>query len=317
MSHKVGFVFPGQGSQQLGMLHDVYTHYPWVPGLFKQASDILSYDLWDLIQNDAEKLAQTEYTQVAVLVCDVVMYRAFEHEAGRDLSSSVKWMAGHSLGEYAALVCAGAIEFADAVSLVQTRGRLMQQACQPGVGGMAALIGLDDQAVADLCAKVRQDDVVAGANFNCKGQVVISGHLKAVQRAVEKAPEYGAKRALMLEVSVPAHSDLMKPALPEYEKALTSTRISSPVLPVIQNANVDVTFHPDEIRAHLLAQLYRPVPWVQTIERLLAEGVNLIVECGPGSVLSGLNRRISREPKYAQVNGYESLRKTIEIMEVA
>ncbi len=286
-------VFPGQGSQAVGMLSEMAAQHPLVRDTFAEASEILGYDLWHRTQNGpAELLNQTACTQPAMLAAGVALWRCWKQAT--DLRPA--WMAGHSLGEYTALVCADALSFADAVKAVEQRGHAMQNAVPEGVGAMAAILGLDDAAVAAACAQAAaQGEVVGAVNFNSPGQVVIAGHNTAVERAMALAREAGAKRAVKLPVSVPSHSALMRPAAQHFAKVLEALAVHSPTTPVLHN--IDVLRHatPAEIRRALTEQLYRPVRWVETIRALRAAGVTTVVELGPGRVLAGLNKRIEKE----------------------
>ncbi|MDH5423722.1 MAG: ACP S-malonyltransferase [Gammaproteobacteria bacterium] len=304
---KFAFVFPGQGSQSVGMMADFYSAFPEVKATFDEANEALGYDLWDLVQNGPEeKLNQTEFTQPAVLTAGVAMYRAFT--ASCDLQPAM--MAGHSLGEYAALVCAGSMSLADGVQLVAERGRLMQQAVPEGEGAMAAILGLDDETLINICAQV--DGVVQAVNFNSPGQVVIAGETAAVNAAIELCKEAKAKRALPLPVSVPSHSSLMKGAADKLADRLLVTELSMPSVPVFHNVTALATGSVDAMKAALKEQLYNPVLWVDTVNNLIDAGVEATVECGPGKVLSGLNKRINKAiPSLALVSP-EGMQKVIE-----
>ncbi|MCC5855000.1 MAG: ACP S-malonyltransferase [Idiomarina sp.] len=286
---KRAFVFPGQGSQAIGMLSDLAARFPQVGQTFGEASEQLGYDLWAVVQDDTDgRLNQTEVTQPAILTASVAVFRCLH-----DQSAAV--MAGHSLGEYSALVCAGAIDFKDAVRLVALRGRAMQAAVPTGTGAMAAIIGLDDAAIADACMQSAGTEVVAPVNYNSPGQVVIAGHKAAVERAGEACKAAGAKRVLPLPVSVPSHCALMQPAADALAEALATIDIKVPAVPVIHNVNVSVSTSVDAIRAALVEQLYSPVRWTETVQRLAAEGVTELYELGPGKVLSGLTKRIVKD----------------------
>lgn len=290
MTH--AFIFPGQGSQSVGMLADLNATYPIVKQTFEQASDILNYDLWQLTQNGPkETLNQTEKTQPALLAASVALWRIWQDQGG----SQPSFMAGHSFGEYSALVCAGALAFEDAVSLAQDRGRFMQAAVPEGEGAMAAILGLKDQQVIEACNTVAQDQVVSAVNFNAPGQVVIAGHTAAVERAVAEAKNIGAKKAVILPVSVPSHSSLMKPAADKMAERLKDVTITVPKIAVIHNVDTSIKTQASDIATALIEQLYNPVLWVATIEKMLAEGVTTLIECGAGKVLTGLNKRISRQ----------------------
>ncbi|WP_455375261.1 ACP S-malonyltransferase [Kaarinaea lacus] len=288
----LGFVFPGQGSQSLGMLAELAEAYPIVQQTFAVASDVLSYDLWQLIQEGPEnKLNETQHTQPALLTSSVAIWRIWNEKQGMQPSI----MAGHSLGEYSALVCAGAIKFEDAVILVSKRGEYMQEAVPAGKGSMAAILGLSDEQVKTACNDAAQGDVVAAVNFNAPGQVVIAGSTEAVDRAMELCKEAGAKRALKLAVSAPSHCQLMLPAAERLKERLAKIEISTPTIPVINNVGVAKETDADKIRDALTRQLCNPVRWVETIEAMANEGVDKLIECGPGKVLVGLNKRINKE----------------------
>lgn len=292
MTQKIAFVFPGQGSQSVGMLGELAGMYPLVTETFEEASDALGFNLWKLVSEGPDSdLNQTHNTQPALLAAGVSVWRVWEQQG----FSAPVMMAGHSLGEYSALVSAGAIAFADGVRLVAERGRLMQEAVPAGTGAMAAILGLEDQAVIDVCSASADDQVVQAVNFNSPGQVVIAGHQEAVARAVEAAKAAGAKRAVELPVSVPSHCDLMRPAAGKLAEQLKETAVSAPVIPVLHNVSVSAESDPDMIRQRLVEQLYSPVRWVETIQAMKREGVMHVVEAGPGKVLTGLMRRIDRE----------------------
>ncbi len=307
----LALLFPGQGSQSVGMLADLSGAWPQVGETFAEASDALGYDLWKLVQEGpAETLNQTDKTQPAMLAAGVATFRVWQAAGGPDAT----FMAGHSLGEYSALVCAGALEFADAVKLVEKRGQLMQSAVPAGEGAMAAILGLSDDDVRAACEAGAQGEVVEAVNFNSPGQVVIAGQRTAVERVVEIAKEKGAKRALLLPVSVPSHCALMKPAAEQLAAALEEVKLSAPKVPVIHN--VDVSTHDDvaAIRRALVEQLHNPVRWVETIEALKARGIGKVVECGPGKVLAGLNKRIDRSMTALPVFDTASLEKALEAL---
>ncbi len=291
---KTAFVFPGQGSQAVGMLANIAAQHPIIQETFKEASVALGYDLWALCSNGpAEKLNQTEYTQPALLTAGVAMWRFVKGLENNTVNTLPAFLAGHSLGEYTALVCAEALTLRDAVSLVALRGRLMQAAVKEGEGAIAAILGLEDQTVRTICEETTiTSEIVSAANYNTIGQVVISGHKTAVLRAMETAKAKGAKRALLLPVSVPSHCVLMKPAAAELQKALAKTSFQLPRIPVVHNVDVAVHQSIDEIRAVLAKQLCEPVRWVETIQWMASRGIKTIYECGPGAVLSGLNKRI-------------------------
>lgn len=288
----LAFIFPGQGSQSVGMLSEIAQSNPLIKDTFREASDALDLDLWSLVQNGPdEELNQTMITQPAMLAAGVAMWRSWNAAGG----AQPMVMAGHSLGEYTALVCAGAIEFVDAVRLVAERGKLMQLASPEGVGAMAAILGLEDAKVVEVCQAAALGDVVSAVNFNSPGQVVIAGHRAAVERAAELAKQAGAKRAVMLPVSVPSHCELMQPAAEKLAVYMASVNIAAPVIPVINNASVAIETSADAIRDALVRQLYKPVRWVESVQRMKAMGVTTAIECGPGKVLTGLNKRIERD----------------------
>ena len=296
-------VFPGQGSQSVGMLSDL-AGTPQVADTFAQASEVLGYDLWQLVQGGpVEELNQTSRTQPAMLAAGVAVWRAWQARGG----AQPVVMAGHSLGEYTALVCAGALQFSDAVALVAERGRCMQSAVPEGAGAMAAILGLDDAAVAGVCETAAQGEVVSPVNYNSPGQVVIAGHAAAVERATLLAKEAGAKRAVLLPVSVPSHCSLMTSAATEFAARLAQVEISSPHIPVIQNVDALVHADPASIRENLGRQLYSPVQWVRSVQAMGAQGVTRIIEAGPGKVLAGLCKRIDKSIDTVAVHDTASL----------
>jgi [acyl-carrier-protein] S-malonyltransferase len=284
----LAFVFPGQGSQSVGMMA-AYDEVPAIRETFDEASGVLGQDLWELVAaGPAESLNLTVNTQPAMLTAGIAVYRAWRELGGR----APAYMAGHSLGEYTALVAAGAMAFADALPLVRLRAQAMQDAVPPGHGAMAAILGLDDEEVRTACADAAQGEVVQAVNYNAPGQVVIAGNKAAVERAVEAAKARGARRAVMLPVSGPFHSALMQAASARLEQKLASTMIRVPEIPVVNNVDVAVETDPGRIRDALARQLYNPVRWVQLVRHLAASGVTRIIECGPGKVLAPLARRI-------------------------
>lgn len=288
---KTAFIFPGQGSQALGMLAD-FADRPAVRQTFQEASGALDLDLWALSQDGPkDALNQTENTQPLLLTAGVALWRLWEQSGGPrpDL------LAGHSLGEYTALSCAGVINLGDAVRLVRTRGQLMQQAVAEGEGKMAAILGLDDEQVRTACEQAAQGGVVEAVNFNAPGQVVIAGSADAVERAIAACKEAGAKRAMPLPVSVPSHCALMKPAAEKLAETLNATRFHAAEMPVVNNVDVAMETAPEQIRDALVRQLHSPVRWVETVQALKEQGVTHVYECGPGKVLCGLNKRIDRE----------------------
>ncbi|MBF6623105.1 MAG: ACP S-malonyltransferase [Pseudomonas stutzeri] len=287
MSASLAFVFPGQGSQSVGMLAD-YGTQALVLETFAEASSALGYDLWALAQQGPqEQLNQTDKTQPAILAASIALWRLWLAEGG----ARPAFVAGHSLGEYSALVASGSLPFADAVKLVELRGQLMQQAVPAGTGGMAAILGLEDSDVLAACAEAAQGEVVSAVNFNAPGQVVIAGSAAAVERAIEACKARGAKRAMPLPVSVPSHCDLMRPAAERFADALIAAAWRAPEIALVQNVSAAIVEDLDTLKRDLLAQLYSPVRWVETIMALGERGVTDLVECGPGKVLSGLNKR--------------------------
>lgn len=288
MSAKLAFVFPGQGSQAVGMLAEVAASNSLVQETFAEASEALGYDLWALSQEGpAEVLNQTDKTQPAILTASVALWRLWQSQSERQ----PEFVAGHSLGEYSALVAANAIDLSDAVRLVARRGELMQQAVPAGTGGMAAILGLTDEQVKEACAQAAQGEVVSAVNFNAPGQVVIAGAAAAVERAISACKEMGAKRALPLPVSVPSHCDLMRPAAEQFAADINAIEWRAPSIALVQNVTAEAVADVAVMKTNLLAQLYSPVRWVETIENLASQGVIDLVECGPGRVLSGLNKR--------------------------
>lgn len=291
MSQSFAFVFPGQGSQYVGMLAELAAENPIIQNTYSEASAVLGYDLWDLVQNGPEAdLNQTDRTQPALLVSGVALWRLWLEKGG----AKPAMMAGHSLGEYTALVCAGAIGFADAVNLVKLRGEYMQQAVPAGTGAMAAILGLADDAIYASCQQAEQGQVVSPVNYNCPGQVVIAGEKDAVERAITACKEAGAKRAIPLPVSVPSHCSLMKPAADKLAHALASITISMPEIPVVQNVAASLSENVEQLAANLLAQLYSPVLWTNSVQAMVDQGIDTTIECGPGKVLSGLNKKIHK-----------------------
>ncbi|MGL0923424.1 ACP S-malonyltransferase [Vibrio vulnificus] len=301
---KFAIVFPGQGSQAVGMLADLGEQYEIVKQTFAQASEALGYDLWALVQNGpAEDLNQTFRTQPALLASSVAIWRVWQ-ELGLAQPEN---LAGHSLGEYSALVCAGVIDFQEAIKLVELRGQLMQEAVPAGTGAMYAIIGLDDEAIAKACEEAAQGEVVSPVNFNSPGQVVIAGSKDAVERAGALCKEAGAKRALPLPVSVPSHCALMKPAAEKLAVALESIEFKAPQLPVINNVDVVAETDPAKIKDALVRQLYSPVRWTESVELISSQGVEKLLEMGPGKVLTGLTKRIVKSLEAAAVNDVASL----------
>lgn len=310
MEPRLAFVFPGQGSQSVGMLAELARVSPKVQETFAEASEVLRFNLWQLVQEGPEEaLNQTVNTQPALLAAGVALWRVWcERTHVRPA-----WMAGHSLGEFSALVCAESLSFLDAVRLVAERGRLMQRAVPEGKGGMAAILGLEDHIVVRLCHEVAATDgLVAAANFNAPGQVVIAGEAAAVAKACEKAKAHGAKRAVMLSVSVPSHCLLMQPAAAEFSQLLATIPLRPPKIPVVHNVDVGTHSSAEMIRALLTEQLYSPVRWSDTICFLRDQGVKDFVECGPGKVLTGLNKRIVPELRTWPLFDPETLENVLE-----
>ncbi len=291
--------FPGQGSQAVGMLSELYQEFDVVRDTFNEASEALGYDLWQLVSvGPVEKLNQTDRTQPALLTSSVAIWRLYV-EMGGDMP---QMMAGHSLGEYSALVCAGVLSLQDAVKLVEKRGQYMQQAVPEGVGSMAAIIGLDDEAIATACEAAQQGQVVSPVNFNSIGQVVIAGNAEAVARASANCKEAGAKKVMPLAVSVPSHCALMAPAAEQLAKDLAEVSFNTPEIAVINNVDVAVVSEPAQIKDALVRQLCSPVRWTETIKQIAAEGIDCCYEFGPGKVLTGLVKRIDKSVKGVAVN---------------
>lgn len=302
---RLAFVFPGQGSQSVGMLADLAGEHAAIRVTFDQASAALDQDLWALARSGPEEaLNRTENTQPVLLTAGVAVFRAWQAAGGK----TPEYLAGHSLGEYTALVAAGAISLEDGVRLVAERGRLMQQAVPAGEGAMAAILGLDDDVVRQCCADAAATGVVEAVNFNAPGQVVIAGVTAAVNAAIEKLKAAGAKRALPLPVSVPSHCALMKPAAEKLKASLAGVPFNLPAIPVVQNVAARVETDIDAMRDALIRQLYSPVLWVQSVQALAGLGVGRALECGPGKVLCGLNKRIVKELDCASLENAEGFR---------
>jgi [acyl-carrier-protein] S-malonyltransferase len=301
-------VFPGQGSQSVGMLATLAAVFPVVTETFAAASSVLGYDLWERVQQGpSELLNQTACTQPAMLAAGVATWRCWQEKT--DKVPAV--MAGHSLGEYTALVCADSLGFEEAVGLVEKRGQYMQNAVPDGQGAMAAILGLDDEQVHQLCAEAAEGEVVSAVNFNSPGQVVIAGQATAIERAMKLAKAAGAKRALLLPVSVPSHCSLMKPAAERFAQDLAGTALKLPSMPVLHNVDVSSKSTVEGIRAVLSAQLYQPVRWVETIHAMKANGITRVLEMGPGKVLAGLNKRIEKSMPGVAVQTAEDLDKVL------
>lgn len=305
----LAFVFPGQGSQSVGMLKALTEESQLARDIFDSAEKILGYDLLKVImEGDASELNRTEITQPAMLTSGYICWRLWQEKGG----AKPRYMAGHSLGEYTALVCAGALEFENALLLVRSRGQLMQAAVADGEGAMAAILGLDDEQVKAACEQASEGEIVEAVNFNSPGQVVIAGQKPAVQRAIDLLKETGAKRALMLPVSVPSHCQLMAEAAARLGEQLQAIDICRPEIPVIHNVDVATHDDPDSIREVLVKQLYNPVRWVETIQSMISKDVDLIIECGPGKVLTGLNKRINKDITTLPVFDPSSLQAAME-----
>ena len=292
MQKNLAMVFPGQGSQKIGMLAELAGVEPLVQSTFASASAVLGYDLWQLVQQGAqEDINLTERTQPLLLTASVAIWRVWQARGGVQPA----FMAGHSLGEWSALVCAGVVAFEDAVKLVQQRGKFMQETVPAGQGAMAAIIGLDDAQILAACEAAAQGEVVAAVNFNSAGQVVIAGHSAAVERAGALCKEAGAKRALPLPVSAPFHTSLMRPAADRLAQQIEVTTFSAPETPVIHNVSAQAEMNPEKIKALMIEQIYSAVRWVDCVNTLVEKGVDTTLECGPGKVLSGLNKRINKD----------------------
>jgi len=310
MTQSLALVFPGQGSQQIGMLRELAERYSVVRTTFDEASEALGYDLWHVVQEGPEeKLDATACTQPALLTASVAIWRVWQELEGPRPSM----MAGHSLGEYSAMVCSGALGFAEGLRLVRLRGEAMQEAVPAGVGAMAAVLGLDDAAVEMACRDAAQSEVVSAVNYNSPGQVVIAGHQSAVDRAIVLCQEAGAKRALPLPVSVPSHCALMQPAAEKVEEAMAAIEFKLPRYAVYQNVNARVPETTDVLRQRLVEQLYRPVRWTECVNAMFDDGAGVFIECGPGKVLTGLNKRIQRQAKGLAVNDPDTLTSALEL----
>ena len=305
---KLAFVFPGQGSQKVGMLSAMAERHGVIQDTYEESSQVLGYDLWQLVQQGPQdKLNLTERTQPMLLTAGVALWRLWQQLGGEQPAV----LAGHSLGEFTALVCAQSLAFTDAVHLVQQRGAFMQAAVPVGVGAMAAIIGLADDAIDQACIEAAQGQVVAAVNYNSPGQVVIAGHAEAVARAVALCKDAGARRALPLPVSAPFHTDLMRPAGEQLAAAISAIELRAPQIPVVHNVNAKTESDPQKIRQLLVEQVYSPVQWVACVRTLLDQGVQCTVECGPGKVLSGLIRRIDKSLAVASLEEPESLDKAL------
>ena len=302
MYKAIAVVFPGQGSQSVGMLSPIADVYPQVKEVFGQASTILDYDLWNLVQDGPQKqLNTTEYTQPALLASSIAIWQLL------DKNILPKVVTGHSLGEYSALVAAEVISFEDAISLVRYRGQFMQQAVPEGQGAVAAILGLANTEVNRLCEEISGDEYVAGVNFNAPGQVVVAGHASAVQKLLVSAKEAGAKRAVVLPISVPVHCKLMSAAAKELKTKLQDISFQAPKIGLVQNVSCQLEDDPSRIKQNLIEQLVRPVDWVKIIKYIAASEINLLMECGPGNVLSSLNKRILPDIETVSVGAIEQL----------
>ncbi|HET8711938.1 MAG TPA: ACP S-malonyltransferase [Spongiibacteraceae bacterium] len=290
---QLAFVFPGQGSQKVGMLAEIAAAYPVVEETFAEASDALGYDMWALIQQGPqEELNLTEKTQPILLTSSIALWRVWQQRGG----AQPTLLAGHSLGEFSALVCAGTIDFCDAVRLVRARGQFMQTAVPVGAGAMAAVLGLEDEQIVHICrAASSGGEVVEAVNFNSPGQIVIAGTVEAVGKAIELCKAAGSKRALPLPVSAPFHTSLMRPAGDQLREAMAGLKFSAPTIPVVHNVNAQTESDPEKIKAMLFEQIFSPVQWTQCVQTLAAKGVTTVVECGPGKVLCGLVKRINKD----------------------
>jgi len=287
----LALVFPGQGSQKVGMLAELAEQFSVVKDTFSEASDVLGYDLWQLVQEgEQEALNQTEKTQPALLTSSVAIWRVWNEQGG----AAPALLAGHSLGEFSALVCSGVISFADGVSLVQQRGAFMQSAVPAGEGAMAAIIGLSDEQINEACETAAQGQVVNAVNYNSPGQVVIAGHTDALNRAMENCKAMGAKRAMPLAVSAPFHTALMKPAAEKLAEKIQATTFNVPNIPIVHNVTSATEQNPEAIKSLMVEQMYSPVLWTSSVEKMVADGITATVECGPGKVLCGLNKRIHK-----------------------
>ena len=309
MTEKVAYVFPGQGSQSVGMLADLAQNHHLILGVFTQVSERLGYDLWNLVQQGpSEQLNQTEYTQAAMLTADVAVFKLLQSLG----AVKPQIMAGHSLGEYAALVCADAISLSDAAWLVSQRGRIMQKCVPEGKGAMAAIVGLTEEQVLSVCELASNaTQQVTPANFNAIGQTVIAGHTEAVIKAIELAEQNEARLAKLIPVSVPCHCPLLHDAAEEFSTYLAKTNFDSPKIPVISNVDLSIYQSAQDIRTLLTKQLYSPVRWVETIQFMHAKSIELIIEAGPGKVLSGLVKRIEKSITAISVNDDASLQQAL------
>jgi [acyl-carrier-protein] S-malonyltransferase len=310
----LAFIFPGQGSQSLKMMAQLYESYPQVKALYDKASEVLGYDLWTLTQEGPlERLNQTEFTQPALLTASIAAWKVWCERS----KIRPSYLAGHSLGEYSALVAANAISFEDALQVVSNRGKYMQEAVPAGQGAMAAILGLSPSAVESACIDAARDDIVEPANINAPGQIVIAGDKAAVERACALLKEMGAKRAMILPVSVPSHCDLMQSAAKKLEALLEQVPVKLPEYTLFHNVDVVAHQQSKDIKNALVSQLYKPVQWIATIEKLAASGIKHIVECGPGKVLSGLTKRIDKEITSHTLNQPGDVDSLLQVLEGA
>lgn len=303
----IALVFPGQGSQSQGMMSDLADKHSIVMDTFSEASEALGFDLWKMTQEGPDDdLNKTENTQPALLTASIAAFRVFQSQNQQEIAV----MSGHSLGEYSALVAAGVLEFSDAVKLVAERGRVMQAAVAPGEGAMAAILGLDDEAMTAICDE-ESEEIVSAANFNSPGQIVIAGHAQAVARATEKAKEAGARRSVILPVSVPSHCALMTEAAEKFQVSLDGLEFNAATIPVLQNVDASSREQAEDIKNALVEQLYKPVQWTRCVQAIAATDVSHIIECGPGKVLTGLVKRIDRSLTCLPLNDCASLEKVL------
>jgi len=309
---KTAMVFPGQGSQSVGMLDTYAQRYPLINDIFEQASELLGRDLWAIVHaGPTEQLSLTENTQPAMLVAGYALWKIWRQQTDH----LPILLAGHSLGEYTALVAAGSLTFSEALKLVADRARYMQEAVPAGQGGIAAILGLEDAAIEQLCLDLAGDQVLQAVNYNAPGQVAVAGHLQAVHRLVKAAPQAGARKAIMLPISVPVHSQLMTPAAERMAERLQTATILSPTIPVLHNYHAQSETDPEKIRQLLSRQINSPVPWVKIVTLICASGVNTLFECGPGKALTGLNKRICRSTPTLPLATPELLDKALQTLQ--
>ena len=304
-NEQLAFIFPGQGSQKIGMLADMTEQFPLIIDYFNQASEVLGYDLWDLVQNGEQAaINMTEVTQPLLLTASIALWHCWQQS---DNAAKPAALAGHSLGEWSALVAADVVTFADAVQLVRKRGAYMQSACKPGEGAMYAIVGLEDHMVENICEETSIDEFVAPVNYNAPGQLVIAGYAGASETAAQRCKEAGAKMTVALPVSAPFHTPLMKPAATNLAEDILKTDFHAPKIPIIHNASLSSTANTESIQQLMIDQITAPVPWVKTIQTLQSTGATAFVECGPGKVLCGLNKRIDRNLKAYSIDSINSL----------